>query len=138
MLMMAAAGCDSTPPPAPFACAKADPAAAVDVGGRFRYASNYRDFWMRGTILLAQTGKMVEVTETVYDNADDRPLKGAAELQGNRLDVSLVPINGDTNYRAEVSFTFGAGGANWCLLMFSDTNGDTGGLASYYGFREMR
>jgi hypothetical protein len=134
-LALAPAGClDAGPAPAPtVTCAAPDAMASVRVGGTFRYASP--EFALAGTITFAQEGSMVTVTDTTYDTGRDRALTGAAPLQGNRLDVALVPKNGDTNYRAEVSLTFAEGGSRFCLLSFSDTNGDTGGRGSYLGVR---
>jgi hypothetical protein len=128
-------GCGSSPA-TPLTCAAPDSAAQVQVGGSYQYASSSHKFHLRGTITFAQTDAVVEVTDTFYENARDRALGGVGELRGNRYDVGLVPLNGETNYRAEVSFVFGDGGRNFCLLGFSDTNGDKGGLGSYYGFRE--
>jgi hypothetical protein len=51
------------------------------------------------------------------------------------MDAVLVPKNGDTDYRADVSFEFSDGGRHFRLLGFSDTNGDSGGPDSYYGDR---
>jgi hypothetical protein len=130
LLVMTTARCSD---PAPVRCAAADPMASVAVGGTFRYGSPR--FALAGTITFAQDGSMVTVTDTTYDTGRDRALTGAAPLQGNRLDVALVPKNGDTNYRAEVSLVFSEAGRRFCLLSFTDTNGDTGGEASYVGIR---
>lgn len=128
-------GCGGEPA-TPFPCATPDPAAQVEVNGAYRYSSSSSRYHLRGTITFAQAGSRVEVTDTHYDNARDRAVGGAADLLGNRYDVTMTPLNGDTNYTAQVSFVFGDGGKNFCLLGFTDTNGDTGGLASYFGFRE--
>lgn len=56
-------------------------------------------------------------------------------LDGNLLEVSLVPINGDTDYAADVRLLFDATGDGFCLLEFTDTNDDHGGEGSYTGVR---
>ena len=112
-------------------CEGEDPDALVDVTGAYRYIS--RTFNLRGTITFAQTGTQVRVTETTYDNADDRPVVGDGDLLGNRLEMTLVPANGDTDYEADVGFLFDPDRRAFCLLGFSDTNGDVGGPGSYVG-----
>jgi hypothetical protein len=73
---------------------------------------------------------------TSYDNSSDRALESAfTPLHGNRLDIVLTPRNGDTNYRADVTFIFSDDGDTFCVE-FSDTNGDTGGMGSYRGVRQ--
>src|SRR6185503_405728 len=94
-------------------CGRDDPGAVVDVAGTYRYASS-RGFALTGTIVFAQTERQVQVLETTYDNADDRPLKGAAPLAGNRLDITLTPLNGDTDYEAKVGFLFDPATSAFC------------------------
>jgi hypothetical protein len=77
---------------------------------------------------------VVRITDTTYENSSDRRLEGEATLQGNRLDIQLVPQNGDTNYRADVLFLFSEDGNEFCVE-FSDTNGDAGELGTYRGTR---
>ena len=109
-----------------------DAGASVVVNGTYRYASPI--FALRGTIDFAQQGELVQVTDTRYDNAPrDRSVVGTAALAGNRLDIRLVPKNGDTDYTANVSFVFTEGGRRFCVPQFSDTNGDTGGDGSFFG-----
>jgi hypothetical protein len=108
-------------------------AAIADVTGVHHYRS--LAFALAGNIAFTQAGTRVTVGGVTYDNADDRPLMGQADLVGNSLDVVLVPTNGDTDYRADVSFIFDQQGTSFCLLGFSDTNGDTGGPGSYFGSR---
>lgn len=120
---------------------RAECPAVVDGGtvaaptGVYRYASPV--FTLRGTISFAPAeGAMVRVTDTTYDNAPrDRALTGTASLAGNRLDIALVPKNGDTDYTAQVAFVFSDEGRRFCVLGFSDTNGDTGGTGSFFGQR---
>lgn len=116
-------------------CGREDPSASPNVAGTYRYASS-RGFALTGTIVFAQTGRHVEVLETTYDNADERPLEGAATLAGNRLDITLVPVNGDTDYDARVGFLFDAATSAFCVTGFTDSNGDSGGAASYLGERQ--
>jgi hypothetical protein len=128
-----AAGCSGDDAPRRIECPAVNPQAVVSADGVYRYSSY--DFALRGTITFAQAPgeRAVSVIDTTYDNAVDRALKGAGTLQGNRLDILLVPKNGDTNYSAQVGFVFAEGGAGFCLLGFSDTNGDKGGPGSYLG-----
>jgi hypothetical protein len=112
-------------------CPAIDGAAAITAAGVYRYVS--AEFALSGTITFAQEGSLLRVTDTSYDTGNDRSLIGSAALAGNRLDIVLTPKNGDTNYTAQVSFVFSDGGRRFCLLGFSDTNGDTGQEASYLG-----
>jgi hypothetical protein len=127
---VAAAGCVGNEE-APIRCAAVDPQASIIAAGVYRYASP--EFALSGTITFAQEGSLVRVTDTTYDRGSDRALAGGATLAGNRLDVELTPKNGDTNYTAQVQFVFSDGGRRFCLLGFSDTNGDTGQEGSYLG-----
>ncbi len=112
-------------------CPPADPDVEVAVAGVYGYYSQV--FALSGTITFAQQGNRVSVLETTYDGADDRSLLGEAELAGNRLDMTLTPANGDTDYSADVSLIFDDGGASFCLAQFSDTNDDAGGEGTYRG-----
>jgi hypothetical protein len=116
-------------------CGPEDPSASPNVAGTYRYASS-RGFALTGTIVFAQTGRQVQVLETTYDNADDRSLMGAATLAGNRLDITLTPVNGDTDYDASVGFLFDEAAGSFCVTGFTDSNGDVGGAASYHGARQ--
>ena len=122
--------CNGDDPASGPGCAEPDPSAAVDVNGTYRYVGA-----LRGTITLVQTGNTVELTNTTYENADDRPVVGSADLDGNVLDIVLVPENGDPDYRADVRFVFDNGGDTFCVS-FSDTNDDVGGLGSYTGVKQ--
>lgn len=113
-------------------CAAPNGEASIDVAGVYRYSSP--TFQLAGTITLEQEGEVVRVVNTTYDFEDDRALMGEARLQGNLLDITLVPINGDTDYRANVRFTFSLDGDRFCVE-FSDTNGDSGEQGSYTGVR---
>jgi hypothetical protein len=129
-----AAACTRTPPVRLACPAVADGGVTLAVSGVYRYASPV--FALRGTISFAQQGDMVQVTGTSYDNAPrDRSVVGMAPLAGNRVDVRLVPQNGDTDYTANVSFVFTEGGRRFCVREFSDTNGDTGGDGSFFGLQ---
>ncbi len=110
------------------------PTAVVDVTGVYRYASA-TGYFLRGTVTFEQTGTTVRCTRTTYDNANDRELMGEATLVGNRLDIRLVPLNGDLDFSADVTFLFSPDGSQWCCS-FADTNGDTGPLGSYEGVRQ--
>jgi hypothetical protein len=126
-----AAACTRTPA-RPACPTVADGGVTLTVSGAYRYASPV--FELRGTISFARQGDVVQVTGTSYDNAPrDRSVVGMAPLAGNRLDVRLVPSNGDTDYTANVSFVFTEGGRRFCVREFSDTNGDTGGDGSFFG-----
>ena len=87
---------------------------------------------LRGTIAFEQVGDLVRVTNVTYANSFDRPLVGEANLVGDRLDIVLVPENGDTNFQADVTFIFSAD-RNTFEVAFSDTNGDSGNLGDYVG-----
>ena len=130
-----AAGCLGGESNTPILCPAVDPGTAVTASGVYRYASG--EFALSGTITFSQEGARVQVTDTSYDTGRDRSLIGAATLAGNRLDITLTPKNGDTNYTADVSFVFYSGGRRFCLLGFSDTNGDTGREGSYLGAQLM-
>jgi len=132
-LLLTAVGCLGDDSPLHVQCPAVDPQASVEATGVYRYLSY--EFALRGTITFEQQPgqRAVSVTDTSYDNAMDRALAGMATLQGNRLDITLAPRNGDTNYSAQVMFVFSDGGSRFCLLGFSDTNGDTGGIGSYLG-----
>jgi hypothetical protein len=108
---------------------------ALDVTGVYRYQGDRSPFLLRGTITFEQTGDMVRVVDTTYDNANDRALEGLGTLVDNRLDIVLVPINGDLDYQAEITFLFSPDGATFCCG-FSDTNDDAGPLGSYFGERQ--
>lgn len=112
-------------------CQGEDSNALVEVTGLYRYTSSRFSLW--GTISFDQAGTHVRVTNTTYDSADDRPLVGEGDLRGNRLDMTLVPANGDTDYQADVGFLFDPDRRAFCVLGFSDTNGDVGGPGSYVG-----
>jgi hypothetical protein len=107
-----------------------DADAGPSVAGTYRYYGS-----LRGTITLEQAGSTVRLVDTVYDNADDRPLVGAGMLAGNVLEMHMVPENGDTDYEADVRFVFDATGDGFCVE-FTDTNGDQGALGSYVGRRQ--
>jgi hypothetical protein len=134
-LVTLAAACGGSAPPPPASCGADDPQAAIDVRGRYHYASS-QGYALRGTITFEQIDRLVRVTETTYENADDRPLMGEATLAGNRLDITLRPTNGDTDYQAMVGFRFDhPASATFCVTGFVDTNGDHGGARSYEGER---
>ena len=111
-------------------CSEPDPSVTLNVAGSYRYAGA-----LRGSITLEQTASTVRLVKTTYDNADDRPLVGEGTLQGNVLDMLLVPENGDTDYQALVRFVFDEPGDRFCV-QFSDTNDDHGALGSYVGTRQ--
>jgi hypothetical protein len=131
IVVLAVACSDSSEAPDELACGNEDPAASVGVAGEYYYYSG--TYALRGTITFDQEGSLVRVLDTTYENADDRALMGEAELVGNRLDIELVPKNGDTDYRATVAFLFGDPTPGFCVLGFNDTNGDYGGPRSYLG-----
>jgi hypothetical protein len=132
------AACNSSDPPAPpeeavWNCDEL-PTAVVDVTGTYKYQGN-NGFILRGTITFVQTGTTVVCTGTTYDNSHDRELEGEATIVGNRLDIVLVPKNGDTDYEASVTFLFSPDGSEFCCS-FADTNDDTGPLGSFTGVRQ--
>ncbi len=106
----------------------------VDVNGAYDYSGTGPQFGLFGTITFEQTGDTVRVTGTTYSNANDRSLMGEAGLAGNRLDIVLVPVNGDMDFEANVTFIFSEDSETF-VASFSDTNGDTGPLGSYEGAR---
>lgn len=130
-LALGLSGCSETPD---LECPELDAGASADVSGTFFYSSPV--FLLRGTITFEQEGETVRITDTTYENVNDRRLMGEGTIVGNRLDVVLVPINGDTDYSANVSFAFSEAGDSFCLVSFSDTNDDVGGAGSYRGERQ--
>jgi hypothetical protein len=133
LLLAACNSSDDAPAGAVWACEEL-PAAVVDVTGIYRYTGTPGHF-LRGTITFVQTGTTVVCTGTTYDNAADRELEGTATIVGNRLDITLVPINGDLDYEADITFLFSPDGNEFCCG-YSDTNLDTGPLGSYTGVRQ--
>ena len=111
-----------------------NPAAMVDVTGTYDYSGNLPPFSLFGTITFQQAGDAVQVVSTTYGNSNDRALMGQAAIVGNRLDIVLVPVNGDTNFSANVTFLFTEDGERF-VVSFSDTNGDMGSIGSYEGER---
>ena len=116
-------------------CATEDAGAAVDVNGVYDYRGDRAPYLLRGTITFEQTGTTVRVLDTTYANVNDRRLEGEGTIVGNRLEITIVPINGDTDYEADLIFLFGDGGDTFCVS-FSDTNEDVGGMGSYRGTRQ--
>ena len=115
-------------------CPQVDTQATMpDVAGVFRYAG-VRPFLLTGTITFEQDGSTVSVVDTTYDFTGDRRLEGTGNLIGNRLEVLLVPRNGDPDYSAQVTFVFSADGNTFCV-QYADTNGDSGDLGTYHGER---
>lgn len=129
--LLAGAGCPGAGSQDP--CPQEDFQASVNVAGTYRYFGT-RPFLLIGTITFEQEGDLVRVTDTTYENSGDRRLMGQATLQGNRLNILLVPQNGDTDYLADVTFLFSEDGNEFCVE-FSDTNGDAGELGTYRGTR---
>lgn len=117
----------------PIECPALDADAMPNVVGLFDYASEISAVY--GTITFEQDGREVRVTDTTYTNANARALEGSATLDGNRLQIELTPTNGDVDYDAFVDFVFAPDGGSLCLLAFSDSNGDQGGVGSHYGVR---
>jgi hypothetical protein len=137
ILLLLAAGCSSdgsAPPPAAAWDCEELPLAVVDVNGVYRF-SGEGIYSMLGTITFEQTGTTVRVVGTHYDNVDDRELEGEATIVGNKLEITLVPINGDLDYSADVTLLFSPDGESFCCA-FSDTNDDVGSMGSYKGVRE--
>ncbi len=129
------AGCGSGGSGGGDACPVDSPLTAVNVAGTFEYGQGLvGPYTLRGTISFTQSSADVNVTGTTYENANDRDLIGQGTLVGNRLDITLVPKNGDPDYSAEVTFLFGDGGATFCVA-FTDTNNDAGPMGSYRGSR---
>jgi hypothetical protein len=127
------AACGGSTGPGLTPCADYSAVAAVTVDGTYRYGGgSIGPYSLRGTIVFQQVGNQVSVLDTTYDNANDRALEGTATLDGNRLDITLVPTNGDPDYTAQVVFHFADGGASFCCS-FSDTNADVGPMGSYRG-----
>ena len=116
-------------------CVDEDVSAGINVIGTFDYSGSW-GFPLSGTITFEQDGDVVRVVDTTYDVGNDRRLMGEGTLVGNVLEITLVPQNGDTDYRADITFVFGSQGRDFCVL-FSDTNGDAGDLGSYRGVRQL-
>lgn len=131
-ILVACASSDSARVKLPT-CPAHDSSARPSVAGTFRYSS--LRFGLSGTIVFEQQGESVRVVDTSYDQHDDRPLEGESALEGNQLDILLVPKNGDTDYSAQVRILFDESGDSFCLASFSDTNGDQGGEGTYTGSR---
>lgn len=137
LLLLFAGGCsngsDSAPALVAWDCEELL-FATVDVTGTYDYSSS-TGFFLRGTITFVQTGKTVRCTGTTYANSGDRELEGVGTLTGNKLEIALMPTNGDTDYQAMVTFLFSPDGEQFCCG-FDDTNSDTGPLGSYEGVRQ--
>lgn len=125
-----------------LAACSSDPAAPAPqavgmphVAGTFRYQGGATGYFLRGTIAFEQEDDTVRVVSVTYDNSNDRALVGEAVLDGNVLDIVLVPENGDTDFEADCKFVFSADGSRFDVE-FSDTNGDAGPLGSYTGTRQ--
>jgi hypothetical protein len=132
--LFGAASCN-TIPPNQAACDTPNTPADIDVTGTYRYSSPI-PFMISGTIIFEQSGDTVRILNTTYDNnVPNRALMGEAQLNGNTLDIAMVPTNGDTDYRADVRFVFSDDGDTFCVE-FSDTNNDTGALGSFTGQRQ--
>jgi hypothetical protein len=138
LLVLLGTACEDDEPIDLPSCPAHDTSASPEVAGTFRYESLV--FGLSGEITFEQEGDLVRVTDTTYDQPDvaaiARSLEGEAMLDGNRLELSLVPKNGDTDYAADdVTLVFGPSGDDFCLLEFTDTNDDRGGEGSYTGTR---
>ena len=105
----------------------------LDVTGTYDYVGA-PGFFLRGSITFEQTDDTVRVTRTVYVNSPDRPLIGEGTLVGERLDITLVPENGDTDFHADCTFVFFDNGDRFDVG-FADTNGDNGPVGAYRGTR---
>ena len=114
-------------------CPDAPPATTIDVTGTYRY-SGVAPLSLSGTITFEQTGRRVLLVNTTYDLGGNRPLVGEANLDDNVLQMALIPENGDTDYRADVTFVFSDDGKQFCVA-FRDTNNDSGSLGSFRGER---
>ncbi len=118
-----------------------NPEAVINVAGTFRYTGQGESatgatFVLSGTITFEQQGNQVRISDSTYDFAGLRPVAGDfTELQGNRLVAVLTPINGDTDYVADVTFIFTADG-NEFSVGYQDTSGDHGELGSFRGVRQ--
>jgi hypothetical protein len=105
----------------------------LEVTGTYDFSGG-PGFFLRGSIAFEHPGDTVRVTETVYLNSPDRALVGEGTLVGDRLDIALVPENGDTDFQADCTFVFSDGGDRFDVG-FSDTNGDAGPIGAYRGTR---
>lgn len=114
-------------------CATRASDGSINVAGTFDYFGT-DPFAITGTIIFEQDGTTVRVVDTTYDFTDNRRLMGEATLNGNELTIALVPLNGETDYRADVTFRFSDDGGSFCVE-YSDTNGDTGALGDFRGTR---
>jgi hypothetical protein len=119
----------------PSGCASYQASAVLDVSGTWDYEGDPITHRLFGTITMTQVGTTVTVTGCTYTNApQDRSLTGAADLDGNRLEIVLsAPANATRPpFEADCVFLFDATGTRFCVE-FSDTNGDVGGMGSYEG-----
>ena len=139
MLLAVAVGCFV--PVDIDSCSALNTQAMIDVGGTFRYSGagenidTSQGFVISGTITFEQDGNRVRVTNTTYDFSGLRALQSEfTELDGNRLLLEMTPINGDTDYTANVGFLFSDDGGEFCVE-FMDTNNDQGDLGSFVGER---
>lgn len=137
-----AAGC--TPQTLVEDCADQSENATLNVVGVFRYAGNGANaesggtFNLSGTITFEQQENMVRVTDTTYDSGGLRRLESEfADLRGNELNLTLNPINGDTDYQAAIKFVFSEDGNEFCVE-FLDSNNDQGALGSFSGVRQAQ
>ena len=140
--MLVGGSCVATPANGPEECADQQPAAMINVAGVFRYSGGGTNlqtgvgFDLSGTVTFEQQGNRVRVSDSTYDFAGLHRFAGeVTELQGNRLVTQLIPINGDEDYRADVTFIFSEDGSSFCGE-YTDTNLDTGKLGSFVGVRQ--
>lgn len=141
-VILATAGCAVRTPVDECAAELED--ATINVAGVFRYAGNGANqetgtgFSLTGTITFEQQGQSVRVTDTSYDFSGLRGLESEfGDMVGNVLVLTLSPINGDTDYRADVKFVFSEDGNEFCVG-FDDTNNDGGALGSFSGVRQTQ
>ncbi len=116
-------------------CATRDGNATINVAGTYDYFGT-DPFSITGTITFEQDGTTVRVIDTTYDFTNNRRLMGEGTLVGNNLEIALVPLNGQTDYRADVTFRFSNDGDTFCVE-YSDTNDDAGTLGEFRGTRRQ-
>ena len=101
-------------------------------------AQTDQEFRLSGTITFEPDGNRVRVSATTYDGASLRPLDSEfGELDDDTVLLSLAPSNGDSGYRAEVTFVFSSDRSEF-QVTFEDTNNDMGELGSFVGVFQGR
>ena len=112
-----------------FSPISAEPTASIpNVDGIYEWIAEIRGantYTLTGTITFEQDGPTVSIANTIHSNPANRDLVATADLEGNVLNMMMVPRNGDTDYTADVTMRFTSDGARF-ESEFDDTHDDFG------------